>query len=78
MHLTFKDLQQKKFTIEAEPSATVFNPFTHSNLISQILEVKQKIHESQGHDVEAQKLIYSGILPSGKRGSSRNRKNLTR
>ncbi|QRV94072.1 UV excision repair protein rhp23 [Ceratobasidium sp. AG-Ba] len=51
MKLTFKTLQQKQFQIDAEPSDTV-------------LQLKEKVKESQGHPVETQKLIYSGKILS--------------
>ncbi|CAE6495872.1 unnamed protein product [Rhizoctonia solani] len=51
MKITFKTLQQKQFQVDAEPSDT-------------ILQLKQKVHESQGHPVEQQKLIYSGKILS--------------
>ncbi|XHG00405.1 hypothetical protein AWENTII_003859 [Aspergillus wentii] len=49
MQLTFKDLKQQKFQIEAEPSETVG-------------QVKQKISESKGWEVPQLKLIYSGKI----------------
>ncbi|KAI9817286.1 MAG: hypothetical protein M1832_004708 [Thelocarpon impressellum] len=51
MKLTFKDLKQQKFVIEAEPSETV-------------LEVKSKIFNEKGTgwEVAQQKLIYSGKI----------------
>ncbi|RDL39315.1 Uncharacterized protein BP5553_03655 [Venustampulla echinocandica] len=53
MKLTFKDLKQQKFVIEAEPS----------ELIS---EVKEKISQEKGWETSQQKLIYSGkILQDG-------------
>ncbi|KZT10724.1 UV excision repair protein Rad23 [Laetiporus sulphureus 93-53] len=54
MKITIKTLQQKVFQVDAEGSDTVG-------------DLKNKIHESQGHSVESQKLIYSGkILPDAK------------
>ncbi|KAJ3157573.1 hypothetical protein HDU86_003225 [Geranomyces michiganensis] len=54
MKLTIKTLAQKSFTVEIEPTQT-------------ILELKEKIKESQQFDVETQKLIYSGkILDNAK------------
>jgi len=53
MKLTFKDLKQQKFVIEAEPSETIG-------------EVKAKISQEKGWDPSQQKLIYSGkILQDG-------------
>ncbi|KAF2085828.1 UV excision repair protein Rad23 [Saccharata proteae CBS 121410] len=49
MKLTFKDLRQQKFVIEAEPSDT-------------IADVKTKINAEKGWEVEKQKLIYSGKI----------------
>jgi len=49
MKITFKDLKQQKFTIEAEPS----------ELIS---EVKEKIGNEKGWEVSQLKLIYSGKI----------------
>ncbi|EEB05916.1 Rad23 Rhp23 [Schizosaccharomyces japonicus yFS275] len=50
MQLTFKNLQQQKFVVpDVDPKTTV-------------LEVKQKIKEQQGYEVERQKLIYSGRI----------------
>ncbi|KAL2258608.1 hypothetical protein VTK26DRAFT_8026 [Humicola hyalothermophila] len=49
MKITFKDLKQQKFTIEAEPT----------DLIS---TVKQKVFEERGWDPKSQKLIYSGKI----------------
>ncbi|KAH6681717.1 nucleotide excision repair protein RAD23 [Halenospora varia] len=49
MKLTFKDLKQDKFVIEAEPS----------ELIS---EVKEKISKEKGWPASSQKLIYSGKI----------------
>ncbi|TVY30086.1 UV excision repair protein [Lachnellula hyalina] len=49
MKLTFKDLKQQKFIIEAEPS----------ELIS---SVKEKISQEKGWDAPQQKLIYSGKI----------------
>lgn len=49
MKLTFRDLKQQKFVIEAEPSETVG-------------QVKAKISEEKGWDVAQQKLIYSGKI----------------
>ncbi|KAF8463614.1 XPC-binding domain-containing protein [Kalaharituber pfeilii] len=47
MKLTFKDLKQQKFFIEAEPSET-------------IAALKEKIAAEKGWEVAQQKLIYSG------------------
>ncbi|RFU33196.1 hypothetical protein B7463_g3107, partial [Scytalidium lignicola] len=53
MKLTFKDLKQQKFVIEAEPT----------ELIS---DVKEKIAKEKGWEASQQKLIYSGkILQDG-------------
>ncbi|ORY17905.1 XPC-binding domain-domain-containing protein [Clohesyomyces aquaticus] len=53
MKITFKDLKQNKFTIDAEPSETIG-------------EIKAKIQADKGWDVAQQKLIYSGkILQDG-------------
>ncbi|KAH8602355.1 XPC-binding domain-containing protein [Bisporella sp. PMI_857] len=49
MKLTFKDLKQVKFAIEAEPS----------DLIS---TVKEKIEKEKGYEAAQQKLIYSGKI----------------
>ncbi|KAI9496850.1 hypothetical protein BDB00DRAFT_807520 [Zychaea mexicana] len=49
MQLNIKTLQQKQFKLDVESSDT-------------ILSVKQKIQESEGHDVAQQKLIYSGKI----------------
>lgn len=49
MKLTFKDLKQQKFTIEAEPSETVG-------------AVKEKISQEKGWEASQQKLIYSGKI----------------
>ncbi|KAL8963468.1 MAG: hypothetical protein Q9193_000273 [Seirophora villosa] len=50
MKLTFKDLKQQKFEVEAEPSETIG-------------QVKEKISEAKGWETSQQKLIYSGTLP---------------
>ncbi|KAI4134592.1 MAG: hypothetical protein LQ347_001385 [Umbilicaria vellea] len=53
MKLTFKDLKQQKFVIEAESSETIG-------------EVKEKISKEKGWEASQQKLIYSGkILQDG-------------
>lgn len=49
MKLTFKDLKQQKFTIDAEPSETIG-------------AVKEKISNEKGWDAATQKLIYSGKI----------------
>ncbi|CUS10088.1 unnamed protein product [Tuber aestivum] len=49
MKLTFKDLKQQKFVIDAEPTDT-------------ISQVKEKISTEKGWDAAAQKLIYSGKI----------------
>jgi len=49
MKITFKDLKQNKFVIEAEPSETVG-------------ELKSKIQADKGWEVPQQKLIYSGKI----------------
>ncbi|KAK5137011.1 hypothetical protein LTR08_001020 [Meristemomyces frigidus] len=49
MKLTFKDLKQQKFTIEAEPSETIGG-------------VKEKISAEKGWAPSTQKLIYSGKI----------------
>ncbi|KAK5120087.1 hypothetical protein LTR85_006568 [Meristemomyces frigidus] len=49
MKLTFKDLKQQKFTIEAEPTETIGT-------------VKQKISAEKGWEPSTQKLIYSGKI----------------
>ncbi|KAI4107582.1 MAG: hypothetical protein L6R37_001542 [Teloschistes peruensis] len=49
MKLTFKDLKQTKFIIEAEPSETVGH-------------VKEKIAKEKGWEASQQKLIYSGKI----------------
>ncbi|KAK0943128.1 UV excision repair protein rad23 [Friedmanniomyces endolithicus] len=49
MKLTFKDLKQQKFTIDAEPTETIG-------------AVKQKISTEKGWEPSQQKLIYSGKI----------------
>ena len=49
MKLTFKDLKQQKFTIEAEPTETIG-------------AVKEKISSEKGWASSTQKLIYSGKI----------------
>ncbi|KAI4771575.1 UV excision repair protein Rad23 [Aureobasidium sp. EXF-3400] len=49
MKLTFKDLKQQKFVVEAEPSETIG-------------EVKSKIASEKGWEPSTQKLIYSGKI----------------
>ncbi|KAL6705409.1 UV excision repair protein rad23 [Coniothyrium glycines] len=49
MKITFKDLKQNKFVIDAEPSETIG-------------QLKSKIHAEKGWDVPQQKLIYSGKI----------------
>ncbi|RPB26786.1 UV excision repair protein Rad23 [Terfezia boudieri ATCC MYA-4762] len=49
MKLTFKDLKQQKFFVEAEPSET-------------IATLKEKISTEKGWEVAQQKLIYSGKI----------------
>ncbi|KAA6412240.1 MAG: UV excision repair Rad23 [Lasallia pustulata] len=49
MKLTFKDLKQQKFVVEAEPSETIG-------------EVKEKISKEKGWEASQQKLIYSGKI----------------
>ncbi|KAK1148233.1 UV excision repair protein rad23 [Aspergillus melleus] len=49
MKLTFKDLKQQKFVIDAEPSETVG-------------QVKEKISQEKGWEVPQLKLIYSGKI----------------
>ncbi len=49
MKLTFKDLKQQKFVIEAEPSETV-------------QQLKEKISAEKGWEATQQKLIYSGKI----------------
>jgi UV excision repair protein RAD23 len=49
MKLTFKDLKQQKFTIEAEPTETIG-------------AVKEKISKEKGWEPSTQKLIYSGKI----------------
>ena len=49
MKLTFKDLKQQKFTIEAEPTETIG-------------AVKEKINSEKGWASSTQKLIYSGKI----------------
>ncbi|EJU04294.1 UV excision repair protein Rad23 [Dacryopinax primogenitus] len=51
MKLTFKTLQQKQFTLDAEPSDTV-------------LDLKHRISQDQDFPVEQQKIIYSGKILS--------------
>ncbi|KAF2793526.1 UV excision repair protein Rad23 [Melanomma pulvis-pyrius CBS 109.77] len=60
MKITFKDLKQNKFVIDAEPSET-------------ISELKAKIQADRGWEVPTQKLIYSGkILQDDKTVESYN------
>ncbi|RVX69803.1 hypothetical protein B0A52_06448 [Exophiala mesophila] len=47
MKLSFRDLKQQKFTIDAEPTDT-------------IAQVKEKVAAEKGWDASTQKLIYSG------------------
>ena len=49
MKLTFKDLKQAKFQIEAEPTDTIGS-------------VKEKISQEKGWEPSTQKLIYSGKI----------------
>ncbi|KAL1972067.1 hypothetical protein VTN31DRAFT_7286 [Thermomyces dupontii] len=49
MKLTFRDLKQQKFVIEAEPTETIG-------------QVKEKIAKEKGWDASQQKLIYSGKI----------------
>ncbi|KAL9602587.1 MAG: hypothetical protein Q9219_001731 [cf. Caloplaca sp. 3 TL-2023] len=49
MKLTFRDLKQQKFEIEAEPSQTIG-------------EIKEKISKEKGWEAGQQKLIYSGKI----------------
>ena len=49
MKLTFKDLKQQKFTVDAEPTETIG-------------AVKEKISQEKGWDSSTQKLIYSGKI----------------
>jgi len=49
MKLTFKDLKQQKFTIDAEPSETIG-------------QLKEKISSEKGWEASTQKLIYSGKI----------------
>lgn len=49
MKLTFKDLKQQKFTIDAEPTESIG-------------AVKEKISKEKGWDPSTQKLIYSGKI----------------
>lgn len=49
MKITFKDLKQNKFVIDAEPSETIG-------------QLKSKIQAEKGWDVPQQKLIYSGKI----------------
>ncbi|EEH46585.1 UV excision repair protein Rad23 [Paracoccidioides brasiliensis Pb18] len=49
MKLTFRDLKQQKFVIEAEPSETIG-------------QLKERISQERGWDVALQKLIYSGKI----------------
>jgi UV excision repair protein RAD23 len=49
MKITFKDLKQNKFVIDAEPSETIG-------------QIKSKIHAEKGWEVAQQKLIYSGKI----------------
>ena len=49
MKITFKDLKQNKFVIDAEPSETIGG-------------LKSKIQADKGWEVAQQKLIYSGKI----------------
>jgi UV excision repair protein RAD23 len=49
MKLTFKDLKQQKFTIDAEPSETIG-------------QLKEKISSEKGWEPSSQKLIFSGKI----------------
>jgi len=49
MKLSFRDLKQQKFTIDAEPSETIG-------------QVKEKINAEKGWEASQQKLIYSGKI----------------
>ena len=49
MKLTFKDLKQQKFVIDAEPGETIG-------------QVKEKISSEKGWEASQQKLIYSGKI----------------
>ncbi|KNE66152.1 UV excision repair protein Rad23 [Allomyces macrogynus ATCC 38327] len=49
MKLTIKTINQKAIPLDVEPSTTVAN-------------IKEMLHQSQGFDVAAQKLIYSGKI----------------
>lgn len=49
MKLTFKDLKQQRFTVDAEPSETISS-------------VKAKIAQEKGWEPSTQKLIYSGKI----------------
>ncbi|KAJ5927945.1 UV excision repair protein (RadW) [Penicillium verhagenii] len=69
MKLTFKDLKQEKFVIEAEPSETC-----GADTLLQVRQVKEKIAEvKSGYDAERTKVIYSGkILQDDKTVESYN------
>lgn len=49
MKLNFRDLKQKRFSVEAEPSETV-------------AQLKEKVTQQQGPEWSQLRLIYSGIL----------------
>jgi UV excision repair protein RAD23 len=62
MKITIKTLQQKQFQIDIEPEQTIG-------------DLKAKLLESEGHPVEAQKIIFSGkVLPDAKTIESCNAK----
>ncbi|KAF2128780.1 UV excision repair protein Rad23 [Dothidotthia symphoricarpi CBS 119687] len=69
MKITFKDLKQNKFVIEAEPSETVRGPAMIPDVYCnawltprQIGQLKAKIQADKGWEVPQQKLIYSGKI----------------
>ncbi|KAJ5539122.1 UV excision repair protein (RadW) [Penicillium frequentans] len=75
MKLTFKDLKQEKFVIEAEPSETLPNATQcGADTVLQVRQVKEKIAQvKSGYDADRTKVIYSGkILQDDKTVESYN------
>lgn len=68
--IQFKTLQQKQFSIEAEPTETVRRslpsfallqaPPCSSVVLPQVADLKKKIEADQGFPVDHQKIIFSG------------------
>ncbi|OZJ03577.1 hypothetical protein BZG36_03047 [Bifiguratus adelaidae] len=61
LKLWVKTLQQQRFALEVEPEETVGRGFRLAGP-RVILQVKQKVEQSQGHAVASQKLIASGKI----------------